>query len=236
MLFCPSKKDDELLQNNHYVIIDGTNIDRVYFTKFLGIYIDSKLKFNHHINYLINKIHSFRGMVYSRRDCLPFSCRRNLFLAIIYSHIQYCIEVYFSANKTTLDPLHIACNRALRTFQGVDRFHNVKQLYLNYSIVPLHLLGKLRVCTSIYKSLLNVDFNLNSISKSFHDLSQPIHDYPTRLKSTNYLYKKSNKAFYSSYMNLATSIWNEIPVKIRNSTSIGNFINSYKNYLMDNWQ
>ena len=223
MLFCPSKKDEELPQNNPNIIIEGINIDRVYFSKFLGIYIDSKLNFKHHINHLINKLNSFRGMVYSRRDFLPFSCRRNLFIAIIYSHIQYCIEVYFSANKTTIDPLHIACNRALRTFQGVTRFHNVKQLYLNYGILPLHLLGKLSVSTLIYKSLHCVDLNLNSISNLFKDLSEPIHDYPTRLKLTNYLYKKSDKSFYSSYINFASSTWNEVPVKIRNSTSLGSF-------------
>ena len=134
MLFCPSKKDEDLPQNNNNIIIDGNNIDRVYFTKFLGMYIDSRLNFKCHVIYLINKLNSVRGMVYSRRDCLPISCRRNLFLAITYSHVRYCIEVYFTAKKSTIDPLHIACNRALRTFQGVNRFHNVKQLYINYDI------------------------------------------------------------------------------------------------------
>ena len=133
-------------------------------------------------------------MVYSRWDCLPISCRIHLFLAITYSHVQYCIEEYFTAKKSTIDTLHIACNRALRTFQGVNRFHNVNQLYINYDILPMHLLGNLRVCTLIYRSLHYIDSNFNSICNLLQSVSQPVHNYSARLKSTNYIYKKSNKA------------------------------------------
>ena len=79
MLFCPSKKDEDLPQNNNNIIIDGNNIDRVYFTKFLGMYIDSRLNFKCHVNYLINKLNSVRGMAYVD--------------GIVY--LTHAVEIYF---------------------------------------------------------------------------------------------------------------------------------------------
>jgi hypothetical protein len=130
MLFCPSRKDDVISQNVYNITINNQLINRVYDTKFLGMYIDSQLNFKRHVKNLINKVNSIRGMMYSRRNVLPFVCRKQLFSALIYSRLQYCIEVYSTANKSIIDPLYIACNRALRTFQNANRYHNVKQLYI----------------------------------------------------------------------------------------------------------
>ena len=235
MLFCPTKKDDLLILNNHSIIIEDNIINRVFCTKFLGVYIDSQLNFKQHVNYLIKKINSISGMIYSRRRYLPNSCFKGLFCALIYSILQYCIEVYISTNKTTIEPLHIACNRALRTFQGVNRYYNVKQLYCNYEFLPIHLLGNLRVCRYIYRSLHFKDAAPNSSCNLFNVLTESCHVYPTRLKSTNYLYKRPNKAFYASYVNFGTYLWNLVPIDIRTSTSTDNFVLKYKQYLLDSW-
>ena len=235
MLFCPSKNDELLLLNNHSIIIEGNIINRVYCTKFLGIFIDSHLNFKQHINYLIKKVNSVRGMIYSRRRYLPNSCLKELFSALIYSILQYCIEVYISTNKSTIEPLHIACNRALRTFQGVNRYYKVKQLYSNYEILPIHLLGNLRVCRYIYRSLHFICSVPNSTCNLFKVLTESCHDYPTRLKSTSYLYKKPNQAFYSSYVNFGASLWNLVPIDIRTASSADNFVLKYKKYLQESW-
>jgi hypothetical protein len=235
MLFCPSKKDELLPLNNYSLVIEGNNINRVFCTKFLGIYIDSQLNFKQHVNYLIKKLNSVRGMIYSRRGYLSNSCLKEIFMALIYSLLQYCIEVYISTNKSVIDPLHIACNRALRTFQGVNRYFNVKQLYSNYNILPVHLLGNLRVCKYIYRSLHVKDSSTNSTCNLFSALMNPHHNYPTRLKSTGYLYKKPSKSFYCSYINFGSSLWNQVPIDIRTSNSIENFVIKYKQHLHDSW-
>ena len=215
--------------------MDYNYINRVNHIKFLGILIDEKLNFKEHVCYLISKVNSIRGMLYSRRDLLPNSCRRSLFFALVYSHLQYCCEVYCQTNNYIIDPLHIACNRVLRTLQNVDRYSNVKDLYCNYNTLPVNMLSKLRISKLVFKSLHCQEAMASSTSRLFR-LNQACHGYPTRISTSNYLYKKSNRAFYSSFINTCCTIWNDIPEQIRNCASIGTFTITYKKFLLDNWK
>ena len=154
ILFYPNSEDIKLIKSENLTIAIAHNqINRVNHIKFLGILIDEKLNFKEHVCYLISKVNSIRGMLYSRRDLLPYSCRRSLFFALVYSHLQYCCEVYCQTNNYIIDPLHIACNRVLRTLQNVDRYSNVKDLYCNYNTLPVNMLSKLRISKLVYKSL-----------------------------------------------------------------------------------
>ena len=82
-------------------------INRVDCVKFLGVFIDDRLNFKQHIKFLISKLNSVRGMVYSRRQFLPDSCRRSLYYALVNSRLLYGIQVYSETKKNVLDPLHI---------------------------------------------------------------------------------------------------------------------------------
>ena len=72
---------------------------------------------------------------------------------MIHSRVHYCIEVYANATWNVLQPLHVACNRVLRTLQGLSRFSNVKDLYVAYDVLPIHLLHKFCMAKLIYKCL-----------------------------------------------------------------------------------
>ena len=64
------------------------------------------------------------------------------------------------------------------------------------------------ICKFIYRSL-NDQNDQNSVCNATCKLFQlncAGHNYPTRISFTNYLYKKSNKAFLSSYVNKCCSI------------------------------
>ena len=98
---------------------------------FLGLQLDDKLSFKNHINFIVSKINSLNGMLYRRRDYIPLNCRRNLCFALVHPRIQYGIEIHGKTTLKLLQPLHISCNRVLRTLQGQSRFCNMTQLYIN---------------------------------------------------------------------------------------------------------
>jgi len=232
----PSSDDIDIINTDKLsIVVDGIHINRVNHIKFLGIYIDEKLNFKHHVGCLISKLNSVRGMLYSRRDLLPNSCRRNLYFALVYPHLQYGIEVYSQTYNYIIEPLNIACNRVLRTLQNVDRYSSVKDLYRNYDILPVNLLSKLRICKLVFKCI-NCQYTMPSSTSRLFRLNQACHGYPTRISSTNYLYKKSNRAFFSSFVNSYCTIWNNIPDEIRTCSSVNIFTNTYKKHLLENWQ
>ena len=54
--------------------LNGHILDMKRQGKFLGIILDDKLKFNHHIDYICNKISKSIGIIYRLKDVLPRHC------------------------------------------------------------------------------------------------------------------------------------------------------------------
>ena len=190
LLFFPHKDDDDYISSNNLCIsLDNNLIKRVNVTKFLGVLIDEKLAYEKHVNSIVCKINSLNGMLYRRRDYIPMNCRRNLFFALVQPCIQYGIEIYGKTTLNVLQPLHVSCNRVLRTLQGQSRFCNVMQLYRNYNILPVHQLYTFSVCKMIYKCL-NYDGLMSAAIKDIFKPLQSNHWCNTRLSNTNYIYSR----------------------------------------------
>src|SRR3984893_12873657 len=131
ILFFPSKEDDEyIVKNNLTLYIDNTSIIKVNSVKFLGVLIDEHMNFNQHVESIVKSITSVNGLLYRRRDFIPLSCRKELFFSMVHSRVNYCIEVYGNATWNIIQPLHMACNRVLRTLQGLSRYSNVRDTLL----------------------------------------------------------------------------------------------------------
>lgn len=233
ILFFPTIDDDDLIKSNDLcILLDNILINRVYVTKFLGILLDDKLSFKSHINSIVCKINGLNGMLYRRRDYIPMNCRRSLYFALIHPRIQYGIEIYGKTTLKLLKPLHTSCNKVLRTLQGLSRFCNVKLLYLNFNILPVHQLYNFSVCKMIYKCLNYKGLMSTAIREIFKSL-QLNHPYQTRLSNTSYILTDANRVFFKSYVYDCISVWNQIPIDIRNSKSLNLFSDNYKTYLIN---
>ena len=235
MLFFPTKDDEQFIKDNALTIsIDNRLICRVTDNKFLGIFIDENLTFKRHINYVTCKVNSINSMLFKRREYLPASTRHNVYFGLIQSRIKYGIEVYASATWSSLQPLHTANNRALRTLQNLSRFSNVKQLYIKYNTLPLQLMYKFYLSKLIYKCLNNI-YPVSNIMRSMFNLNVASHRFNTRLSGTNHLYIRSDTAFYKSSVFNSCLIWNNIPILIRNANSLNSFAKLYKSHLIETW-
>ena len=60
-------------------------------TKFLGIYIDEFLTWNHHLTHINNKISRALFMIRQAKHFLPVASLRTLYFAMIHPHISYGI-------------------------------------------------------------------------------------------------------------------------------------------------
>ena len=78
--------------------INSKEIEHVESCKYLGILIDSDLKWQDHINYIYNKLIKFTSIFYKIRTKLPEEVLRMIYFVFVHSHLSYGIEVY--ANTT----------------------------------------------------------------------------------------------------------------------------------------
>ena len=85
--------------------IDTEKLQQVCFTKYLGVYIDQFFNWSKHIDSICKKIAPVIGILSKVRYLLPFYILRQLYYALIYPHISYCIEAWGSTYQTHLNQL-----------------------------------------------------------------------------------------------------------------------------------
>ena len=85
-----------------YVSIDGQNVDHVTSTKFLGVYIDSRLSWSEHINYIKNKISKGIGILCQARKIFSLKTLNTLYYSFIHPYFMYCIEVWGACSKNCM--------------------------------------------------------------------------------------------------------------------------------------
>lgn len=94
--------------------INGQKIQQVSEVKYLGLILDSQLKFDSHIKKICRvakaNLYTFRLI----RDCLPFHAAHTFMHAMIFSHISYCICTWSQATVTTIKPVQMIYNRAVK--------------------------------------------------------------------------------------------------------------------------
>ena len=90
------------------IFIRNEKLSRVSNTNFLGIHIDEKLTFKHHVNFLSNKISRSIGILYRIKSFLPSSVLISLYYAFVQSHLSYGIFVHGeNLLKLTLIDFHL---------------------------------------------------------------------------------------------------------------------------------
>jgi len=173
MLFKPSKHTDSS--------IESRNLTRVKCVKYLGVLLDDNLNWSQHISKLIKKVRSLTGILYRKKYVLRAECRRKLYFALVYSSLVYCIEIYGTAKRKWLNPLIIKCNSLLRILQDKTRFDHVRDLYITYNTLPVHLLYKLFLLKLMHQFIYSRQSLPIVISKLFCS-NNDVHSFNTRLK------------------------------------------------------
>ena len=78
------------------VMVNEVQLPFVDSTKFLGVWVDSKLKWNMHVEKLIMKMHRGLGMLWRSRKLLSAHGKKMLYYAQVFSHLHYRISVWGS--------------------------------------------------------------------------------------------------------------------------------------------
>lgn len=87
------------------VYINGVKIEQVSHVKFLGVLVDEKLSWKHHISSLSSILSRNIGILSRVRYKLPVEAMVLLYNTLILPYLNYCNIVWGGANKSNLDQL-----------------------------------------------------------------------------------------------------------------------------------
>jgi len=170
---------------NQDVTIKGTKIKQVTSTKFLGVVIDSKLKWSEHIAMVKNKVSKGLGIIYKAKKLLKWETLITLYYSFIYPYLIYCIENWGYAAKIHMDSLVKVQKRIIRVISSSNFRDHTAPLFTKLKILPIAKLFLYQILVFMYKvyckllpfSLLNM-FTLNINVHSYNTRSESLFQLP----------------------------------------------------------
>ena len=181
IIFKPPKKR---LEERITLKLNGITLFESQKIKYLGIIMDDRLTWKHHIYELRKKINKSVGMIFKIRRLCPQRVQMSLYYSLIYSHLSYGICVWGDADNTYLDKIRIIQNKAVRIISSTDFYSHVEPMYKKLNILNLD-----EIYLSQYADLM-YDQDHGTLPKCFKQYFKKvneIHSHGTRMASLNKL-------------------------------------------------
>ena len=205
------------------LLINEQEIDLVQCVKFLGIFIDSGLKFDSHIEYISGKISKSIGIIYRIRCLLPISTLKNLYFSLIQPYIMYCLPIFACTYDTHMQPLILLQKRAIRTISNAPFRETTNPLFIKNNILKINDLYKHSLCCYLYKNQHLIENHTRN------------HDYFTRHRNDIHVPNARLRSTEQSVIRNALLVWNDIPDNLRACRTFTQFKIQLKKYLIDQY-
>ena len=240
LIINPSKSEYLIISNRRIDIepelFVGTNaIRRVHSFKYLGVRIDSTLKFSDQFHYVSVKLSQLCGISYRLRKYLNFGAAKNLYYSCAYSIFAYCIVAWGGASQCTgrAERISRAQARIVKNLFGGLLGSTGQCLFKSAKILKFPDVYKLKVSLYMYK-ILNYD-QYPSLSNAL-DLSYPSHGYNTRNLDALTLPFPRVEVVRENFQYQFANVWNDIPQYIRQQRTARAFKRSFTRYLLDQYE
>ena len=189
---------------------------------FLGINIDSKLKFVGHINNTCNKIAKSIGIIYKMKNLVPKSVLKQMYYSLIYPYINYCICIYGGTYNTHMNRIFLLQKRIVRIINNAPFLAHTDALFYESIILKVSDIYKLNMGMYMFEHLTPGMFARN-------------HPYDTRHRSDLLPNRSHLTICQNSISIIGPQIWNSIPDDIKYSTSKSSFKRNYKKLLLSSY-
>ena len=168
--------------------IDGNNIEQVTNTKFLGVYIDNRLSWKKHIDYISGKISRGIGVILKARHLLNLSSLKTLYYSFVYPYFSYCNHVWGSACATALNRLFLLQKRAVRVISAAKYRDPSDPIFKKLGLLKLADINKYSFCKFMYRWYHSfvaennpyVTSKLPNVFENFFRYTHIVHSHDTR--------------------------------------------------------
>ena len=110
MIFSRQRIDTSSIQ----VFVDKTKIEEKFECRFLGVIIDNKLNWSHHIAAIRSKMSKYIGVMYKIKSRLPLQTRVQIYQSFVQSHLNYCSLIWGFAAKSHIESLFSKQKQGMR--------------------------------------------------------------------------------------------------------------------------
>ena len=198
--------------------LGNSNVRVVTTCKFLGMYLDSDLKFRSHINHIGKKISKSIGILYKLQIFLPTEDLVSVYYSLINPYIIYCNLIWGNSFQSHLNKIFLLQKRAVRVVHKVGFYDHTDELFFRSGILKLSDVNTYRQSIYIF----------DGGSDSF------VRDHSHNTRNRNSFRPIFARTTISTQSLLFSSpiVWNLLPDAIRNIRSIGAFKKHVRSFLL----
>ena len=214
------------------ITLDSTPLERVKFTKFLGVLIDESFTWKTHIDCLSKTISRNIGIINKLKCFLPDRILKTLYCTLILPYLNYGILLWGNTCKSYLDKIIKLQKWAIRTISCAHYRSHTNPLFAKLNILTVTDMYTMELGVFMYKFTIN---DLPVAFNSFFKRRSEIHNYPTRqLDDFN---QTKNKRVFSdqSVKTQGPILWNSLSKSIKSCKSLNNFRTQIKNQLIEKY-
>ena len=220
------RKPHAKLINPPILTFNGITIEVATSVKCLGLTLDEFVSWREHIDNVGKTVSSRIGVI-KKLYFLPKKILRLIYFSTIHCHLTYCVGIWGSANKTLIDELHVLHKKSLKATHKLPmRYSSTLLFKVEFpTMLTVRQMYKLAVCKFVYCSINNLKHHSLTFASNFNR-------YETRY---SYLLKrpKIHSDFGKrSLLYAGPTLFNTLPILIRNLTHLPKFIRLLKEFLL----
>lgn len=204
-------------------------IEPVQEFKYLGVFLDPILKWDHHVEFLSRQLRPLLGILYKTRSIIPRNVSLMIYHSMIHSRLSYMIELWGAASASRWTSIQILQNRALRCIFDLPyltpRIHIYKDVCPR--ILPVRALYEFHVSKFLFKArngLILTEKNFQCVSHSYMSRQRGLLVKPR----CRFEFTKNRIMFAGPH------IYNSLPESIKESRTLKSFVLKSRMFFMDN--
>ena len=202
-------------------------------TKFLGVHIDSNLKFDSHMNIISKKLSKSIGLLYKLNKYLPNHVLKILYCTLIHPYLSYGLEAWYGTFKNHTSKIFILQKKAIRAINQLEYNEHTNEYFISNNILKLEDQFKLQISTYIYILLNSNYIDIEIASKLKPNIE--IHDHDTRGGQKLNIMRVNKSKSKNCLFHNGVKIWNSLPDLAKNSNSILKFKKTAKKFLHEKY-
>ena len=227
--FGPGNRNNAILND---ISIGGKQLQVATSSKFLGLWVDNKLKWSEHVCKLLLKLQSCKSLLMRGKNLLTTHAKKILYFAQIQSNLTYGLLIWgpmiSSEELRKLSRLQDKCVNL------IDQRLSIAETYRKYDILPFNKVIELEMYKTWHKCYLQMlPTKLTCLMKEDHNKLnlEKQHSYNTRRKREINLPLATFLLYKNSFYVKGLKLYGELPTEIKEEKNYKLFVNRCKNYL-----
>ncbi len=197
----------------------------------LGVLFDFSLKFDKQINSVVRSCFFHLRRLAKVKTLLSTQTFEKVIHAFVTSRLDYCNSLYYGINQSSMERLQMVQNAAARRLTGTRKFQHITPILTTLQWLPVKLRVEYKILTLVFKALNNLGPIYLTELLQTHKSVRPLRSrfLGTLSMPRSRLKHRGDRAFVI----VGPTLWNNLPVAIRTTTSLSIFKVMLKSHLLD---